>query len=395
MSDVLPVVPAKERPLKILISLLYYVPHYTGYTIHVQEVAEALAARGHEVTVLCARHSLDLPRNEVIRGVRIVRLYVLPIRISRGMVMPLYPWALWAFMRKYDVIWANTPMMETWMVAMVSALTGKPSVITHHGDLVLPAGLKNRVIQSVMYQLYVMLARRADTIIAYSQDYADNSYYLRPFMHKVAPNYPPVRIPEPNPTRTAELRAQWQKDGGPLIGYSGRFVQEKRPDVLIRSLEVINKTYPNARIVFAGQYDIPYEDTWEKQQALVERYRDQLIFLGLITSREALANFYGAMDVLVLPSDTECFALAQVDAMLCGTPVVMSDTPGGRVPVTVSGMGKIAPRGDWQAFGQATVEVIQNRAQYVRPRHEIDQIFNLERTIDEYERHFRRAAEGS
>jgi len=97
----------------------------------------------------------------------------------------------------------------------------------------------------------------------------------------------------------------------------------------------------------------------------------------------------------VLPSDTECFALAQVEAMLCGTPVVMSDTPGGRVPVTVTGMGKIAPRGNWRAFGEAICEVIENRERYLKPRSAIEAIFNFERTIDTYERIFREAAQHS
>ncbi|MCC7209398.1 MAG: glycosyltransferase family 4 protein, partial [Anaerolineae bacterium] len=330
--------PEQERPLKILISLLYYVPHYTGYTIHVQDVAEALAARGHEVTVLCARHSLDLPRDETIRGVRIVRLWA-PIRFSRAMIMPTYPLALWAFMRNYDVIFANTPAFETWMIALVARLTGTSVVATHHGDLVLPPGLKNRLTEFVTFQLYKQMARRAHRLIAYSHDYADNSYYLRPFRDRVSVIYPPIKMPLPDPERARELRQQWAPDGGPLIGYSGRFVREKRPDLLIRALDVITRRHPNARIVFAGQYNIPYEDTWETHRALVEQWRDHLIFLGEITSREAMANFYAAMDVLALPSDTECFALVQVEAMLCGTPVVMTDTPGGRVPVTVTGMG--------------------------------------------------------
>lgn len=278
---------AENRPLKILISLLYYVPHYTGYTIHVQDVAEALAARGHEVTVLCARHNLDLPRDETINGVRIVRLWA-PIKLSRAMIMPFYPVALYAFMRKYDLIFSNTPMFETWMVALVAALTGKSVINTHHGDLVLPPGLSNRFIQFVTFQLYKIMARKAYRIVAYSQDYADNSYYLRPYMQKVVPNYPPVRIPQPNPERVQELRAQWQKDGAPIIGFSGRFVQEKRPDILIRALEVVNRKYPNARVVFAGQYNIPYEDTWQRHQDLVEKYREQLIFLGVITDRKSV-----------------------------------------------------------------------------------------------------------
>src|SRR5690348_9464896 len=83
-----------DRKLKILICLLYYVPHRTGLTIRVQRVAEELARRGHEVTVLTARYKLSLPRDaEMHNGVRVVRLWVPPIPISRGMVMPAYPWA--------------------------------------------------------------------------------------------------------------------------------------------------------------------------------------------------------------------------------------------------------------------------------------------------------------
>ena len=63
---------ARPDRLKILIALLYYVPHRTGLTLHVQRVAEELARRGHEVTVLTARYRLDLPRDEaVINGVRV------------------------------------------------------------------------------------------------------------------------------------------------------------------------------------------------------------------------------------------------------------------------------------------------------------------------------------
>jgi glycosyltransferase involved in cell wall biosynthesis len=387
-------IPSVPKKLKILICLLYYVPHYTGYTIHVQDVAEALAARGHEVTVLCARHSLDLPRDETIKGVRIVRLWA-PIRLSRGMVMPFYPLALYAFMRQYDVVFTNTPMLETAMVALMAQVTGKHIVSTHHGDLVLPRGLTNRVIEFVMLQLFKFMAKRAYRLIAYSQDYADNSYYLKLFPKKVTPNYPPIRVPDPTPERAAELRAQWAKEGGPLIGFSGRFVEEKRPDLLIRSLEVINKRYPNARIVFAGQYDIPYEGTWEANQGLIRQYQEQLTFLGLITSREAMANFYAALDVLVLPSDTECFALVQVEAMLCGTPVVMTDTPGGRVPVTVTGMGKIVPRGDWRAMGQAAIDIYEHRQHFVKPREQILRTFSFEQTVNTYEHILSEAAERS
>lgn len=379
------------QPLRILIALQYYLPHRTGYSIHVQRIAEALAERGHDVTVITARHELDLPRDETINGVRLIRLWA-PIRISRGMIMPTYPIAMLNLLRKADVVWVSTPMLETALNAVLAKSMGRGFIATHHGDLILPGGLLNRFIRWFTFQNYALMARLADRIIGYSHDYADHSYYLQPFRDKVSINYPPILIPEPEPERVAELRAMWQKNDGPIIGYAGRFVREKRPDLLLRAIDVINTRYPNARIVFAGEYDIKYEDTWERNQHLVKKHEDQLVFLGLLKSQQAMANFYAACDVLVLPSDTECFALVQVEAMLCGTPMVMTDTPGGRVPVTETGMGKIVPRGDWQAIGEAVIDILDNPDAYHKSHEEIDSIFNFDETVRRYEKYMTRAA---
>ncbi len=242
--------------------------------------------------------------------------------------------------------------------------------------------------------MYTVLAKRASHILAYSQDYADHSYYLQPFMDKVTPVYPPIQMPPPNPQRVVEMRAEWSQGDGtspdaPLIGFAHRFVEEKRPDLAIRALEVVTRKYPNARLVFAGQYNIPYENTWERQQALVNQFRDRLTFLGLIQDTQELANFYAACDVQVLSSDTECFALAQVEAMLCGTPVVATDIPGARVPVRETGMGKLARAGDWQSIGEALVEVLDHPEQYRKPREQIEQTFSFQETVDCYEQEFR------
>jgi glycosyltransferase involved in cell wall biosynthesis len=380
----------QPEKLKILICLLYYFPHRTGLTIHVQRVAEELVRRGHEVTVLTARYKDELPRDdtEMHHGVRIVRLWA-PIRMSRGMIMPAYPWAAYKLMCEHDVVSIHTPMLETALIGALAGLTKRKVIITHHGDLILPSGLVNRFIQGTMFLLYQFMAKRAARIIAYSQDYANNSYYLQPFMPKVTPVYPPIQMPLPNPQRVEELRAQWSHNNGPVIGFAGRFVEEKRPDLLIRALEVINRKYPNARIVFAGEYDIPYENTWERHQALVNQYRDQLIFLGLREDPQDMADFYAACDVLALTSDSECFALVQVEGMLSGTPVVMTDTPGGRVPVMVTGMGTLAQRGNYQSIGEAILEVLDHPEQYRKSRQEIEQIFSFKETVDRYEQLFR------
>ncbi len=388
-------IPHTADKLKILICLLYYFPHRTGLTIHVQRVAEELVRRGHEVTVLTARYNKSLPRDDVWmhEGVRIVRLWA-PLRINRGMVMPAYPIAIYDLLRQHDVVSIHTPMLETAVVTLAAMLTGHKVLITHHGDLILPKdqGWFSRFIERAVFAMYKFAAHRAGRIFAYSQDYAENSYYLKPFLDKVDVIYPPITMPMPDPAKVRELRAKWSPDGSPIIGFAGRFVEEKRPDLLIKALDVVEKKYPNVRIVFAGEYDIPYEHTWARYKSLVESRRDHLIFLGLTPDMQDMANFYAACDVLALTSDTECFALVQVEAMLCGTPVVMTDIPGGRVPVMKTGMGKLASQGDSISIGEALLEVIDHRDDYVKPRAQIEAVFSFKETVDRYERHFRKYA---
>jgi len=378
-------------PLAVLLCLLYYLPHRTGLTVYVQLLAERLAARGHRVTVLCAHHDPATPRGESLEnGVRVVRLRPLPFAISRGMILPGYPRALARLLREHDAALVNTPLLETALIGRLATRAGKPVVCIHHGDLILPHGLLNRFIRSPMFRFYRDLAKRAAAIVGHSRDYAEQSYYLAPFLDKLEVIHPPLAIPAADPAAARARRAEWASDGGPLVGYAGRFVEEKRPDVLIRALEVVLERFPKARVAFAGQHVIPYEDYWQRHQALIERYRDRLLFLGVLRTPQEMADFYAACDVLAMPSDTECFALVQVEAMLCGTPVVMTDTPGGRVPVQLTGMGKLAPRGDARAFGEALVEVLANRAAYVKPAVEIERHFSVEDTVDRYEALLRR-----
>ena len=384
-----------DKRLKILIALQYYVPHRTGLTLYVQHVAEGLAARGHHVTVLSARYHLDLPRDEqVINGVRVIRLWA-PIRVSRGMLMPAYPWAAWKLVRMHDVVSIHVPMLETALFAFYARWLRKGLVITHHGDLILPSGALNRFIEWFAFLLYKIAGRVAHRIIAYSHDYADTSYYIAPFREKTSVIYPPIAIPTPNPQRVEELRIEWlgEMNGrAKLIGYSGRFVEEKRPDSLISSLPTIHQTYPGSKIVFAGEYLLRYEDFYERNLPLIEQYRDHLIFLGLLTDPQDVADFYAACDVLALSSDTECFALVQVEAMRCGTPVVATDVPGAREVVRTTGMGLLAPPRNPQALGEAIVTVLDNPEAYHKPLDVIDAAFNFDETIDRYERHLQTAA---
>ena len=71
--------------MHILTALTYYRPHHSGLTIYTERLARALAARGLQVTVLTSQYEKNLPREEHLHGVDVIRLPV-RARLSKGVM---------------------------------------------------------------------------------------------------------------------------------------------------------------------------------------------------------------------------------------------------------------------------------------------------------------------
>ena len=97
--------------MRVLIALTYYRPHYSGLTIYSERLAKALAARGHEVTVLTSQFDKSLPLEETVDGVRVIRMPVL-MRLSKGVIMPSIPFRAWKEIRKADVVNLHLPQLD-------------------------------------------------------------------------------------------------------------------------------------------------------------------------------------------------------------------------------------------------------------------------------------------
>jgi len=377
--------------MKILVALTYYRPHISGLTIYVERAARALAARGHEVQILTSQYDRRLPLEEVRDGVRIRRVPVW-FRVSKGVIMPTI--GIWAtrLARWADVLWLHLPQFDAAGIALRGHLFRKPVVLTYHCDVTLPPGLINRLANIAVHLMDHLAARLADAIVTYTEDYARHSPYLSRYLHKVRIIPPPVEIPVPQPEAVAAFRARWGLENRVVIGMAARLAAEKGVEYLLEALPHILAVYPNARVLFAGPYqNVLGEEAYARRLApLFERYRDHWTFVGVLEPEE-MAAFFASCDVVVLPSlnATESFGLVQVEAMLCGTPVVASDLPGVRVPTQTTGMGLTVPPRDSVALARAILEVLANRPAFCRPREWVEQHYNTERTATEYEALFR------
>jgi len=381
--------------MKILIVLTYYRPHTSGLTIYAERLARGLVARGHDVTVMTSHThvSRSHPVDAVEEEVRVVRVPVL-FRISKGVIMPTF--GLWAtrLVLEHDVVCLHLPQFDAAGVAARGRLFGKPTTLTYHCDLKLPPGLFNRVVNQVVHGMNRLAGRLTDRVVAYTQDFADHSPFLQRFSDKIEVIPPPVELPEIGEGAIAAFRKMHNLGNNkPVIGMAARLAAEKGVGVLLNALPRVLEEYPDARVLFAGQYrDVMGEEAYAQRLApLFRKYEDHWTFLGVLTPLQ-MAAFYPNLDAIVVPSlnSTESFGLVQVEAMLCGTPSIASNLPGVRQPVEQTGMGEVVPIGDSGALAEAIIRVVGNREDYVRPREEIEERWSTERTAVEYEALFQR-----
>jgi len=376
--------------MKLLFSLTYYRPHMSGLTIYVQNLAEALVRRGHEVTVLTSQHDPALPSQETLNGVNIIRIPA-QFWISKGAIMLGYPLVAMPLLRAHDVVAINLPntFVETLTLCLTARLIARrPIAAIYHCDVRLPPGFFNRIVDMVVFSVNMIAGVFADRMIAYTEDFAHRSHVLRRFLSKTEVIPPPVPVLVSNPADVEEFRREHAPNNELLIGFSGRIATEKGIEYLLEALPYIHKVMPNTKALFAGDHKnvIGEEDYWQFLQPLLEPLHDCCTFIGPLDPKQ-LAAYYSACDVTVLPSinNTETFGLVQVESMLCGTPVVASDLPGVRVPIQTTGMGKLVPPRDAVSLANAIMEVLDHRQEYIRPREVVEQCFSLSVTTQQYE----------
>jgi glycosyltransferase involved in cell wall biosynthesis len=342
-----------------------------GYR-YATEVAERLAALGHEVHAVYPNPRNALPSSEFRNGVQLHR-----VTDGTGSFFANWRSENAEARRVLDRLLApGSPrtLLATHQAYFESAARGRATVFMYQGAWGLeyafsqqakPRGFLRRLMDPWITR---QLHRTEGRALAAAPEIFVASEYTRrrlPTWHpKVSA---PVRVVSGGanftqfspPDDRAAIRARWNLSPAEFL-----FLTVRRLDPrmglrsLIEAFAKASKAHPGARLWLAGRG--PQKD---ELQALIGQLglADKARLLGFVPEAD-LASLYGAADVTLMPSlDLEGFGLATVESLACGTPVLASDAGANPELVGPLDCSLVYPTGDADRLAERLEAVLGGR----------------------------------
>jgi glycosyltransferase involved in cell wall biosynthesis len=153
-------------------------------------------------------------------------------------------------------------------------------------------------------------------------------------------------------SRESARRAMGVNEGEIVVGFVGRLVEQKAPEVLIKAFANVSIAVPNARLAMVG--DGPLFDHLVELSGQLG-ISQKVVWLGESDARQ----FFGGFDLFALPSRKEGLPYVILEAMATGLPVVATSSAGVEILIEPGINGLVVPPDDAGAFGEALVHLLQ------------------------------------
>ncbi|GIV62728.1 MAG: hypothetical protein KatS3mg045_0067 [Bellilinea sp.] len=315
--------------MRVVLCTTTYLPELNGQAIFTANLAQGLAARGHQVWVV--RPTTGLRANSMADGnVKVLglpsiqlsfihkdlRLAVRYRRFLQRLFEQIQP----------DVVHVQDPSPFCQSAVREAKRRGIPTIATHHpGPEIsapyfarLPLPLK-RGVEAIGWRFVARHLNRADAVSVPSRS-SVQMLAAHGIRQPVQPVSCGIRLSEFTPPSAVDRQQILSRFGLPpdkVIGlYVGRVDVEKRVEVLIEALAAVQDERIHLAIAGSGA-SLP------QIQRLIRRYglQNQVHLLGKIPHSD-LPALISASDLFLMPGDAESFSIATLEAMACGKPVL-------------------------------------------------------------------------
>jgi N-acetyl-alpha-D-glucosaminyl L-malate synthase BshA len=362
-------------------------PTYGGSGALATELGLDLARRGHEV------HFITYAMPFRLRGYT-ERVYFHEVDTITGRY-PLFehfPYTLAlaskqhevAVQQKLDVLHVHYAIPHATTAYLARQMMGSGQrlkvITTLHGTDITLVGQ-----EASFHAITKFSIERSDAVTAvsaYLRDETIRAFGCEQCRISVIPNF--VNLQEYRP-RDEVHREPLAPPDHKLVTHISNFREVKRVKDVVRVFSRIRRAMP-ATLLMIG--DGPERDDAEREARELEVAGD-VRFLGRLDS---VAELLQQSDLFVLPTQSESFGLAALEAMACGVPVVGSRA-GGLPEVVEDGVsGILEPPGSVEAMGRRAVELLRDPARHaamVDAAVARSRLFDADRIVPMYESLYR------
>ena len=386
-------------PLRILsIATLFPDAARPNFGLFVEKSLRALAAQpGIDLTIVAPlglppfplslhphyRPLRDLPRAETWNGLTVVRpRFTLiprygarfnPAAIARAVLAAVRG-------REFDVIDAQFFYPDGPAAMRIASALGLPFSIKARGADISHFGHAPATAPQL-----IEAAGKAAGLLAVSETMRGDMAAIGIDAAKVAVHYTGIDTARFHPGDRAAARAALGIDDAPAILSVGALIERKGQALVIAALPAL----PGVHYWLAGA-----GEEEGRYRALARRLgvEARVHFMGSVANAD-LPQLYRAADVVVMPSASEGLANAWVEALACGTPIVISDAGGAAELVTSPTAGRIVQRTP-EAIAAAVQEILAAPPSPSDVAASLGGRFDWDRNGRELAQHLRRCAGG-
>jgi glycosyltransferase involved in cell wall biosynthesis len=319
-------------------------PKNGGAAVACIELCVALAELGHQVEIFTT--TIDIPPSWNVRinqpfNYRGINIHFFPVwGPNYYWISPALFVALWKKIREFDVIHIHSLYrIHLPVTAWICRFFRRPYLVKPHGSLD-PYLFRYRRWRKILHEfLFDRSAYANAAAIHYvaneERRLAESTQLIKGLKTKGVVVPSAVVVPEGISieefnnskikrlaTERLVLRFPELKDKV-IILFLGRLNFKKGIDILVPAFAIVKKTISKAHLLFVG----PDSDGYSKQINIWLRENDvvaETTFTGMLLGDEKMAAF-NISSVFVLPSYTENFGIAIIEAMINGRPVVISN----------------------------------------------------------------------
>jgi glycosyltransferase involved in cell wall biosynthesis len=351
--------------MKILQVIPVFTSVHGGSFIVAYYLSEELSKRGHEVIIITTDFGIDEEYVKAIEksGVKVV-VFKCAAHFGSFLISPGMKKWLNKEIQKFDVIHLQSfRSYQNNVTHHYAKKYGIPYLLQAQGSV--PRIVEKKILK-IMYDVFYghRILRDADKAIAVSK--AEVEHYRQMGVEAerivIMPNAINIESFRDTP-ELGQFKSKYQISGKYMVLFLGRIHKQKGIDFLIRAFSRLAKEIGDAALVIIGP-DCGYEKE-TRILANTLNLRNKVIFPGWMDEEDKLSAYTDA-DVVVYPSIFENYGLVPLEAIMCGTPVIVADDCGCGELIKKMGAGYLVKYGDLESLKKRMIRALKNSDETAR-----------------------------